>query len=300
MGAILLLIISFGGLILIFIGIFRGIVSSKYDSYKEVERERAYKANKEKYDERSNDFETKVIQLEKEYKTLSAELSKNWKDLKPNFLIDKVDGYNVYIARNKINDTLVIFKVKYTEKYKADKNWEDGHYVKVGKVLSGNKQGDFGIDTVIPVNKIIFFAKEGDVSYTTHTTGGGTNYGGALVGGLLGGEAGAIIASRQKVTTYTREHDNRVCILKLETGEETLPFKMYEFLNRLIPEKEYRYIIASSNQKSIDNILMKPVQKVNELKENSKAAELREFKNLLDEGIISKEEFEAQKNKLLQ
>lgn len=61
----------------------------------------------------------------------------------------------------------------------------------------------------------------------------------------------------------------------------------YSILTKLIPEKEYEVVVQSGKAASTTSDT------------KSAADEVREYKKLLDEGIISTEEFEKKKNELL-
>ena len=98
LGGILMCVISFGGLIYLIWLIKAGVDGAIGD--------KNYENNKAYYDNKEVEYKKTVDRLESEYKVMFAELAKNWKDLKPNFRIDKIDDYCIYIARNKINDTL--------------------------------------------------------------------------------------------------------------------------------------------------------------------------------------------------
>lgn len=101
----------------------------------------------------------------------------------------------------------------------------------------------------ILISKIQYYAKEGDVQYTTKVSGGGgggSSIKGAIIGGIIAGEAGAIIGSRQKVEevhSTTETHDSRQTIIRYYYGEslDTLTFDgydVYNFLLKEIPQKD--------------------------------------------------------------
>ena len=105
---------------------------------------------------------------------------------------------------------------------------------------------------IIPVDQIICFYKEGDVQYTTKISGGGgggSSLTGALVGGLIAGETGAIIGSRKKnkeikSTVVTAHNDRKVVIRYDKNGSvktlshEDEEFEIYDYLLKKIPEKD--------------------------------------------------------------
>lgn len=147
----------------------------------------------------------------------------------------------------------------------------------------------------VPLNKIIYFREVGDVQYTTDisggkVSGGGVSIGGAIVGGLVAGETGAIIGSRQSVksegiTSTTIEHDSRQVVLKLTDDEVRFDIEIYDIFMKLIPEKEYTYIMATKNEEG--------------KQQKSTVDKLKDGKELLDAGLITEEEFQTLKNELL-
>ena len=150
----------------------------------------------------------------------------------------------------------------------------------------------------LPIKNIKYYAKEGDVQYTTQVSGGGGggfSMSGAIVGGLIAGDVGAIIGSRkpvEEIRSYTDEHDTRKTILKYYNGREfvsqTYPAEMYDALEEIIPEKEYNVVrldVASPKRnQNISGDIKQRIQKLQELKE---------------EGLITEEEYNTKKGELL-
>ena len=125
-------------------------------------------------------------------------------------------------------------------------------------------------------------------------SGGGSNLGGAILGGIVAGTPGAIIGSREQVKgkinavkTSTRTINNSFIILKTKTKTIELVYTSIEALEALIPEKDYDRIISSKEK----------VQETNT--QDDVVTEIRKYKALLDEGIITEEEFEKLKKKIL-
>ena len=74
--------------------------------------------------------------------------------------------------------------------------------------------------------------------------GGGSSIKGAVVGGLIAGEVGAIIGSRKKTeeikTSYEKIDDRKLVItFKNGTTKDVRDFSLYEYLLENIPEKDY-------------------------------------------------------------
>lgn len=145
----------------------------------------------------------------------------------------------------------------------------------------------------IPIDKVQYFAKEGDVQYTTQISGGGgggSSLLGAVVGGAIAGEAGAIIGSRKKttpITTTTNTHDTRKTILRYYEGEtlKVLSYEgtdMYEFLLKNIPEKD-----------------LLSVQLATQKMPKSVKDKLIELKSLHEEGLIDETEYNEKRVEIL-
>lgn len=159
----------------------------------------------------------------------------------------------------------------------------------------------------VPIEKIQYFAKEGDVQYTTKVSGGGGggySVAGAIVGGLIAGEAGAVIGSRKKVNdvvSKTETHDSRKTILRYfnEDSVEILSFNgfgLYEYLLGKIPEKDLLTIQLqqmSSEKASLNDATATQRPQPDAIEQIEKLAALK------DKGIISDEEFQKKKEELL-
>ena len=151
----------------------------------------------------------------------------------------------------------------------------------------------------IPVERIVYYQLNGNIQYTTHISGGGSNnvanLAGAVIGDIFLGTAGALAGSKigdQGLTSSTQEHDGRYVVLKFKDEnnkitEKNYPFEIFEVFNKLIPDKEYSFVNINNNN-------------VNESEQKiSFADELRKYKALFDDGIITQEEFEAKKKQIL-
>lgn len=143
---------------------------------------------------------------------------------------------------------------------------------------------------VIPTQNINFFTRLGDMY--TETNGGGTSIGGALVGGVVAGEAGAIIGSRGNVET--KVVDKRETIMEVIDDKNKIEYlrfesSAYDIFLKLIPSKEKSLVKnQESNNRNESNIdsdeIVNRIEKVKELKEK---------------GIITEEEYNIKKNELL-
>ncbi len=168
------------------------------------------------------------------------------------------------------------------------------------------------------------------LSYNLSTNGhsqieGGTSVGGALIGGALFGPAGAIIGG----TGGKKKQQNKIERIEINihvdgTVRNTRSISIYK--GSAITEKSARsyFKIAESDLSILDyinqalpperntekkefeplpNIAERNSEKVEETIEteeiSSDLSELRELKSLLDDGIITQEEFDAKKKELL-
>lgn len=149
----------------------------------------------------------------------------------------------------------------------------------------------------IPLDKVQYFHMEGDVQTYTEVSGGGstgTNVKGAVVGGLVAGQAGAVIGSRpsiEPVHTTTHTNDNReVFLVYYDENNQLRNLKIYRWdydkLKAFIPEKEYSFVVAQA-------------QKAPEKKDDPKER-LTKLNDLLKDGLITQEEFDKKKEKILE
>lgn len=155
---------------------------------------------------------------------------------------------------------------------------------------------------------IIYFQEKGGLHYTTEISGGGGTGGGvnistALLGGIAFGPAGAIIGSSVgtevnigEIQSESVKHDERYVELKFndEFGKvvtDVFSYDFYKIFLEIIPDKEYSYVKVNPQQ--INRKVVKPV--VNDEMVN----QLRSLKLLLDEGIITEEEFNIKKQAVL-
>lgn len=124
------------------------------------------------------------------------------------------------------------------------------------------------------------------------STDDGINVKGAIVGGILAGDAGAVIGSQHnkgRIYSNTEHFDERYVELFYSRNGQTSKLKLsitaYPLLEQWYPDKEYSYVLSTAPQVSTSN--------------GDKFDEVKKYKDLLDSGIISEAEFEAKKKELL-
>lgn len=193
----------------------------------------------------------------------------------------------------------IMLEYQFKEFYKEyETEFEYGYNFKLKNDIL--KKEDFKIKEYmnIDLSNILYFTKIGKVEHLSKVSGGGgkiggTDWGGALLGGIIAGTAGAIIGSRQEgkidsIKTETTEIDTRQTLLKLKDKEILFNLRTYDVLLGLIPDKDYDTQIINKN----DNNL--------EIKDNTDIIEkIEKLKSLLDTGALTNEEFENQKKKIL-
>lgn len=123
------------------------------------------------------------------------------------------------------------------------------------------------------------------------STNDGVNVKGAIVGGIIGGDAGAIIGSQHnkgRIYSYSEHFDERYVEIYYQQNGNTYKLKLsakaYPLLEQWFPEKDYEYVV-SANQTVVNT--------------SDRFDEIKKYKELLDNGIISNEEFEIKKKELL-
>lgn len=104
----------------------------------------------------------------------------------------------------------------------------------------------------ININDIQRFNRLGDIDSYTEISGGdggGSSIGKAVVGGIIAGGAGAVVASRNKINEIKTErivNDDRITVLQVEKENNNYYIKLtsqsYNGLIQLIPEKEISFI----------------------------------------------------------
>ena len=191
---------------------------------------------------------------------------------------------NDFYIWSDVNGTLTIFP---TEDHIKREHID---YRTVPKDIESLNPNDIPV-FVIPKDSIEYYNMTGTEKSETniHTDNAGTNIKGAIIGGLIAGDAGAIIGSqhnRNKVYSTTRHIDERCVELFYKLDGKTQIVKLgtdaYSLLEKWYPEKSYGYVVSRA----------KP-------SETSAFDEIKKFKELLDSGIITQDEFDAKKKELL-
>lgn len=127
--------------------------------------------------------------------------------------------------------------------------------------------------------------------------GGGSSIGNAILGGVIAGPTGAIIASRKKIDPIKIEKSTNVvknCGLHYFRNNieyiVIFDFDDFNVFNEYIPDKEFN-IVKNKKKK---NVVIKDSPQ-----ETYIIQKIRELGNLKDEGLITQEEFEEKKKELL-
>ena len=155
----------------------------------------------------------------------------------------------------------------------------------------------------IPLDKIEYYSIDGEVAHYTNISGGGgggSSIGGAIAGGLIAGDTGAIIGSRKKISPIKSQlgtHDNRRTVLYFydDNGEKrkiNLDVASYDKFNELLPEKSFDIV----NTIKTKNILRGYRIENNPIPVSD---QIRELGKLRDEGLLTEQEFVEKKKSLL-
>ena len=182
--------------------------------------------------------------------------------------------------------------IEYEDKYKAIPNIER----LLDSYVQFKKNGIKLLAKSIPLDRILYYKLEGAVQHLSNVHGGGVNLQGAAVGAVLGGGAAAIIGSQvgtETRTQFVKQDDRKITIffnlngrlntINVQSADMDITLKAFR---RLIPQKEESVVQVESHKKQQPAAL-------------SSADELKKFKELLDCGVISQEEFDAKKKQLL-
>jgi len=147
--------------------------------------------------------------------------------------------------------------------------------------------------TIIPIANIKFYTRDGEYRVDNIVEGGGVSITGAIVGGVIAGGVGTVLAGRKKTTTTQKEVDNRRTYLYYveDNQDKRIVFtsKSYDILLELIPNKDFGFIEKNK-------ILESSTPKEN----NSIYNDIEQLANLKDKGILTQEEFNEKKIALLE
>lgn len=161
----------------------------------------------------------------------------------------------------------------------------------------------------LPWERITMFKQSGDVQYVSNVSGdgGGSNPLGALAGGLLFGAAGAIVGNTfgtdMSIQTQTEKHDNRVVNVWYQdengiTKIQGFPFETWDMFMTVIPEKEETTLKLTGQSPDANTNNTESVSPVTQ-NNVSPVEMIKQYKELLDMGAITQEEFDAKKKQLL-
>ena len=150
---------------------------------------------------------------------------------------------------------------------------------------------------IIPFDEIIFFTKDGNISYSNKIINEGKNISvsGAIVGGLIAGDAGAIIGAGKdanKIQNITVTHDEVHTFIYYNGDDNCIKIvdvkgeKFYTYILQLLPYKEYNYVNNQTHNSTIS-------------KNDSAEATLKKLKDLYDGGLIDETEYKNKKEQLL-
>lgn len=173
--------------------------------------------------------------------------------------------------------------------------WEDGkNLIFCNYALNGSAFSEKLL--IIPFDKIIFFTKDGNISYSNKIINEGKNMSvsGAIVGGLIAGDAGAIIGAGKdanKIQNITVTHDEVHTFIYYNVGSsvkivDVKGEKFNTYILQLLPQKEYNYV----NNQTCNSAI---------LENDSIKTALKKLKELYDSGLIDEVEYKNKKDQLL-
>lgn len=175
--------------------------------------------------------------------------------------------------------------------------WDDGkRIIFCNDALNQGNRSFADNMLIIPFDDIMFFTKDGNVSYTNEIINAGKNISvsGAIMGGLIAGEAGAIIGAGKdanKIQNVAVAHDDVHTFIYYNAGYNCVKIadvkgqKFYTYILQLLPHKEYHYVNDATPQTNNRNESVKD--------------SLKKLKDLYESGLIDDTEYKSKKGQLL-
>lgn len=149
----------------------------------------------------------------------------------------------------------------------------------------------------ISIDNIECYGIDGEKYRETKISGGGSgsiNYGGAIVGAVLAGAPGMIIGGQRTVNEVKSElitHDERVTYINyFEDGVRkkiTFLLDLHQYLLDMIPHKSDDIVYSKKKALLVNG------------EEKSKKDKLQELTDMLNDGLISNDDYESAKRDIL-
>nr|DAV49278.1 MAG TPA: Short C-terminal domain [Caudoviricetes sp.] len=159
---------------------------------------------------------------------------------------------------------------------------------------------------------IIYYSNHEIISYTSDIKNEGKNISisGAAIGAVIAGGAGAIIGSRKDAnkfsTEFVKHDDSKLYIYHKMQGEikclQIAQPSFYNWLKKYLPDKDYEYLQHNNNNinNSVDNVNNAKIENVENVDNNMDISlKLEKLKKLYENNVISEEEYEEQRSRLL-
>lgn len=157
-------------------------------------------------------------------------------------------------------------------------------------------------DVNIPFKNIKYYRLHGEITREQHITGGGgggTSIAGAVIGGAIAGDAGAIIGSRkptEEIHTYYTTEDHRKTELRYKENDKEVSlmfsFSAFEFFESLFPEKNYDIVQEIKKNSIVQNTASGNIDDI--------TGKIEKLASLKEQGILTEEEFAQKKSELLE
>ena len=151
----------------------------------------------------------------------------------------------------------------------------------------------------IPIDSILYFEEIGELRKYTTISGGGSSLKGALLGYAIADDVGAIIGSREPITTnVVSEDDRRVELIYRDENNEVTNLEFmhdaYDVFKKLIPLKELRKIASLNTVQGTKETV------INGKKSKHIKEKLKQLNELKTDGLITEEEYTEQRKKILE
>lgn len=151
----------------------------------------------------------------------------------------------------------------------------------------------------IPIDSILYFEEVGELRKYTTISGGGSSLKGALLGYAIADDVGAIIGSREPITTnVVSEDDRKVELIYRDENNEVTNLEFmhdaYDVFKKLIPLKELRKIASLNTVRGTKETV------INGKKSKHIKEKLKQLNELKTDGLITEEEYTEQRKKILE